>query len=269
MYGIVLIVIGALLAFINGDDSLLLAILKMIGSASLILGILFIFAYAPWLVLLIIIGLIIFVVYQSSSNNSTSNTQNNNVNSNSNTSIPNKNTVVNNPNLTGFKAELQNNTKTPKQVENEKWIREQKNIKSIAVIDYNTIKNQLLSKAKGAEYTVSSNKRVIRLRHECNYMMSCVKTKSSTNPSGRKYTNSYRENFKLEYWIEKQKEYDYYIMTMQQLAKEDGLTIHPVFVEVDTTYHKEKIISMPYTYTNRFFTPVHKIKGYLNCYVEY
>ncbi len=269
MYGVILIVIGALLAFINGDDSFLLAILRMIGYGSLILGILFIVAYTPWLILLIVIGLIIFIACQSSGNNSTSNTQNNNVNSNPNISVPNTNTVINNPNLTGFKAELQNNTNTPKQVEDEKWISEQENIKSIAVVDYNTIKNKLLNKAKDAEYTVLSNKRVIRLQHECIYMKSCIKSKSSTNPSGRKYTNSYRENFKLEYWIEKQREYDYYIMTIQQLAKEDGLTIHPVFVEVDTTYHKEKIISMPYTYTNRFFTSVHKIKGYLNCYVEY
>lgn len=88
----------------NGDDSGVIVILKIIGYGLIILGILFVVAYAPWLIILIVVGVIMFAICQSSNNNSTSNTQSNNTNSND--IVENQTFVINNSNLTGFKAEL-------------------------------------------------------------------------------------------------------------------------------------------------------------------
>ena len=99
-----------------GDSSLLIAILKFVGGAILVFGIMAIVAYCPWL-LLVVIAVALFVVWACSNNNS----QGNNTN-NSNSSLNNTNTQpiqknieekpINNPNLIGFKAELQENTLT-------------------------------------------------------------------------------------------------------------------------------------------------------------
>ena len=69
-----------------GDSSLLIVILKFVGGAILVFGIMAIVAYCPWL-LLVVIAVALFVVWACSNNNS----QGNNTN-NSNSSLNNTNT---------------------------------------------------------------------------------------------------------------------------------------------------------------------------------
>lgn len=63
-----------------GDSSLLIAILKFVGGAILIFGIMAMVAYCPWL-LLVVIAVALFVVWACSNNNS----QGNNTNSGNST----------------------------------------------------------------------------------------------------------------------------------------------------------------------------------------
>ena len=83
LFLIFIAIIGALFC---GDSSLLIAILKFVGGALLVLGIMAMVAYCPWL-LLVVIAVAIFVVWACSNNTS----QGNNTN-NSNTSLNNTNT---------------------------------------------------------------------------------------------------------------------------------------------------------------------------------
>ncbi len=142
-----------------GDSSLLIAILKFVGGAILVFGIMAIVAYCPWL-LLVVIAVALFVVWACSNNNS----QGNNTN-NSNSSLNNTNTQpiqknieekpINNPNLTGFKAELQENTLTPQQASDEQWEKDKRCIDYDVDRAYENIKSNLLRQARNGDYSVS------------------------------------------------------------------------------------------------------------------
>ncbi|MBC8556767.1 hypothetical protein [Jutongia hominis] len=69
-----------------GDSSLLIAILKLVGGAALVFGIMAIIVYCPWL-LIVVIAVALFVVWACSYNNS----QGKNTN-NGNESLNNTNT---------------------------------------------------------------------------------------------------------------------------------------------------------------------------------
>lgn len=69
-----------------GDSSLLIAILKFVGGAALVFGIMAIIAYCPWL-LIVVIAVALFVVWACSNNNSQGKNTNNGNESLNNTNI--------------------------------------------------------------------------------------------------------------------------------------------------------------------------------------
>lgn len=153
-----------------GDSSLLIAILKFVGGAILIFGIMAIVAYCPWL-LIVVIAVALFVVWACSNNNSQGNNTNN-INSslnNTNTQPVQKNIEekpINNPNLTGFKAELQENTLTPQQASDEQWEKDKRCIDYDVDRAYENIKSNLLRQARNGDYSVSNGQRRMTYTYE-------------------------------------------------------------------------------------------------------
>ena len=231
MYGIIFIIIGALFAFMNGDDSGVIAILKIIGYGSLILGVLFVVAYAPWLIILVVVGVIIFAVCQSSTNNSANNnTQNNNTPSNSASAYHTQ--VIEDKNLTGFKAELQQNTKTPKQVEDEQFSKDREQIVQNARWCYDNIKKELLNKAKSGKYVINNGRRTVQIDHHEKYMFDnfiIAKHKNVyINKSLFKPDGEFADEITCD--IQDRRKYNVFMSEINKLAKEDDIQIAPMIV---------------------------------------
>lgn len=107
--------------------------------------------YAPWLILVVIIIAIIIAV--ASLKNQSSNNYNNSITSNPHVEYKQQSdriesSFVDNSNLSDFQRQLQENTKTPEQVQDENWLKEKEQITLIATNDFSAIKRALLDKAK-------------------------------------------------------------------------------------------------------------------------
>lgn len=167
-----------------------------------------------------------------------------------------------------FIDELNQNTKTPEQVADEKWESEKEIISNCAYRDYSGVKQALINEAQNGKYSLTSNnKKCVSAKYECSYLRECIKKTCSSNPTGRIRTSSYRSNEKAEYKVEKSKQYNYYLDTITKFAVKDNIKIVPTFYELDVL-SKETRIGMPYTYDG--LCPItHKIKVYLSCSIEY
>lgn len=94
MIGIFLFIILCFMAYLNGDSSGMLMIFKVIGIGALILGVLMLIAYAPWLLIFIIIAIIIlYYIYESSKQNTIHQQTISNLNNTGVTTKTNKNII--------------------------------------------------------------------------------------------------------------------------------------------------------------------------------
>lgn len=274
MIPVILIFILAFLALCNGDSSGFEAIGKVILYIGLFIGVGLIIAYVPWLILVVISVAIIWAVESSKSHNSNSsinNTVNDYYIDYNQQSEKIKTPSIDNSNLTDFQKQLQENTKTPQQVEDENWLKEKKQITLIANNDFADIKRKLLDKAKNGQYTTSNGQKYISLEYYCSYLLSCVYRQYFYNPTGRMGTSSYRTNEKAYYHIGKVKEYNLYLSIIKDLALKDNISINPFFTERNIPHNRENRITLPYTFTHKYGIGVstHKIKAYLECFIQY
>lgn len=278
MAGIIIFIILAVGYALCGDTSGIEAIGKIVGVGVLIFGALWVIAYCPWMIIVIIAILILIVVLSNSSNHNNTNYDNKNIyykENNNNDSIIKSNSNINttlntNQSITDFQRQLQENTKTPRQVEDENWLKEKDYIIQVAERDYNNIKNKLLEKAKNAEYTFANHHKQIIYKYDCSFLLSCIHREHYYNPTGKLGTSSYRTNKKVTYTINKIKQYDFYLSTIKELSSNDNISITPFFVELDpVVYQKENSITLPYTYKHEWHTNSHKIKAYLKCSIQY
>lgn len=264
MTAIFLIVFLALFGLIvKGDNSLLLAIFKFIGYAAIIFIVLCMIGYTPWLCVLIIIGIVIFIICQSNNKNSNiDNIHNNQVNT-----IPEyEQQEINNPTLTGFKAELQANTKTPNQVEDEEWCNNKIEIIKRASNDYLYIKNELMDKAKSGKYNIVNGKRIIIIQRECGYIMKFISRNYSELPTGKIYTSSYRSNAKTVYAVNRIKEYNLYCEELKRLATIDDIDANLIFI--DNSLNVKTVVNLPYI-DKSLLCRTNKIQAYWKCTIEY
>lgn len=270
---IILILVLAFIALCNGDSSGVEAIGKTILYIGLFIGVGAIIVYAPWLLLVGIVIAVIVAITSSSNNRYSSPTANNNYNNYPNLEREEKveNNLIDNTNLTDFQRQLQENTKTPQQVEDENWIKEKESITNSANYDFSAIKRALLDKAGKGQYTVSNGQKCISLEYYCSYLLSCIDRQYSRNPTGRMGTSSYRTNEKASYRIEKMKQYNLYLSVIKELALKDNISINPFFTERDVPNNRENKITMPYTFTHKYGLGVssHQIKVYLECSIKY
>ena len=253
-----------------GDSSLLIAILKFVGGAILVFGIMAIVAYCPWL-LLVVIAVALFVVWACSNNNS----QGNNTN-NSNSSLNNTNTQpiqknieekpINNPNLTGFKAELQENTLTPQQASDEQWEKDKRCIDYDVDRAYENIKSNLLRQARNGDYSVSNGQRRMTYTYEYTPTYSFFKRQDIKNPTGKIFTRSYNPHERVVYSITDTRKYNYLVRTLKDKARQDGIDIDVYFVLCER--NDKRRISLPYTDSENFCY-IRYAKMYVDCSIQY
>lgn len=267
---LIVIVILAFIALCNGDPSGVKAIVKIMGVGAFIFGAFWIFAYCPWIIIVIIIGSILVAIICNSSNGSHINKEkSNNTINQTNANVETKSNIIQEP--SNFQRQLQENTKTLQQVEDENWLKEKEQISLIANNNYADIKRKLLDKAKNGQYTTSNGQKNISLEYCCLYLLGCVDRQYFRNPTGRMGTSSYRSNEKVYYHISKAKEYNLYLTVIKDLALKDNVSINLFFTEIDVPHNRENRITLPYTFTHKYGIGVstHKIKAYLECSIQY
>ena len=76
---------------------------------------------------------------------------------------------IDNSNLTDFQRQLQENTKTPQQVEDESWLKEKEQISNTAKRDFSEIKRILLEKAQKGQYSTFNGYKSISIDYYCTY----------------------------------------------------------------------------------------------------
>ena len=271
---VILILILAFIALCNGDASGFEAIGKIILYIGLFIGVGAIIAYAPWLILIVIIGVIIWAVASSNNNSKNIYTNDNALNENhvyNQQQKENSEIVpIDNSNLTDFQRQLQENTKTPQQVEDENWLKEKEQISNTAKKDFSEIKRILLEKAQKGQYSTFNGYKSISIDYYCTYLMHCIHREHYYNPTGKIGTSSYRTNKKVIYSIDKMKQYNLYLDILKEFAITDNIDISPFFVEIDPiVYQQENKINLPYTYKHEWRTASHKIKTDLKCTIKY
>lgn len=268
MSGIIIFLILAVGYALCGDTSGIEAIGKGILYIAVFIGVGCIIVCVPWLILVIIIGIIIWIII-SSKENSTHATNNNSINYHQQYEEI-KTSTIDYSNQSDFQLQLQESTKTPQQVEDENWLKEKEQITNEANKDYKYIKEQLINKAKSGQYSAVNEYKCISIDYYCSYLMDCVHREHYYNPTGRIGTSSYRTNQKVSYSINKEKQCNLYLSTIKELGLADNIRITPFWVEIDpVVYQKENRINLPYTYKHEWRTTSHKIKAYLKCSVKY
>lgn len=263
----------AFVALCNGDSSGVEAIGKIILYIGLFIGVGLIIAYVPWLLLIGIVIAIVVAVASSSNGNkySTHNTTSINYTDYYGKEEKIEMPLIDNSNLTDFQKQLQENTKTPQQVEDENWIKESENIKKNAEEDYSAIKQSLLQMAQSGKYTIVNDRKCVKIDFPYAHIQEYIKRTHSSNPTGKRGTNSYKKNEKVYYTLDKVKQYELYMKIIKEYASCDNIDIEPYFVEImDTPLEKYKHrVSLPYTYSHDFWTHDHKVKVYLDCSIVY
>lgn len=274
MVPVILILILAFIALCNGDSSGFEAIGKVILYIGLFIGAGAIIVYAPWLILVVIIIAIIVAVtsFKSQSGNNSNNSiandsyaeykqQSNNIES----------SFVDNSNLSDFQRQLQENTKTPEQVEDENWLKEKETIKNCAKYDFSAIKRELLDKAQKGQYISINDHKCITFDYDCSYLLSCIDRQYSRNYTGKAGTPSFKLDEKVYYHIINEKQFALYLSTIKGLALQDNINISTFFAEINLARHRKNRITLPYIFTGGDGMGVssHKIKVYLECSIRY
>lgn len=208
------------IALCNGDASGMEAIGKVILCIALFIGVGCIIVYAPWLILIVIAGIVIWVISSKGNkrDNNINHSSNNNYNSYQHQSEDNEKPFISNSNQTDFQRQLQENTKTLQQVEDENWLKEKEQIINEANRDYKYIKQQVLNRAKSGQYSIVENHKYISINFYCDYILKCVE---------RHYY--YRPTEKVCYNINKIKQYNLYLNTITKFASEDNIKVIPFF----------------------------------------
>lgn len=182
----------------------------------------------------------------------------------------NESSYINKFNQSDFQQQLQESSKPSQQVEEENWLKEKDYIIKQAGIDYASIKQQILNKAKLGQYLDMNRYKAISINYYCSYLMQCIHKECYFNPTGKMGTSSYRTNKKVSYSINKRKQYDLYLSIIKEYASKDNIIITVLFVERDPlVYQKENKINLPYTYAHEWRTSTHEIKAYLKCSIQY
>lgn len=281
MAGIILIIILAFIAFCAGDSSGIEAIGKIIIYGALIIFMLYVCAIIieiPVLSFIFAIGVFTFLLYKFIHRNDNSNSLKSNSSDIKNDVVESNEKVISSSEIvenkiiqSDFQKELEQNTKTPEKIADEKWVTEKGIILQTAERDYNYIKNELLKKAQNGEYVKMNQHKHIFYKFESSYLLNCIYRQYTRNPTGRIGSSSYRTNEKVYYHINKTKQYDLYLSTVLEYASNDNINIEPFFAERDVIYNRENSITLPYTYTHQYGIGVstHKIKAYLKCSIEY
>lgn len=274
---IIIFIILAFIAALNGDSSGIKVIAQIVIYMVLILGTLYL-AVQPGVmpIIGIIVAAVFLVIIINSLINKKKPVDNTNINFNRKEQELNTESnvaVISEPieqrEYTGFKADLQKNTKTPDQILNEKWLKEQKEIIEQVNNDYSMIKQELIEKAKTGKYVVNNNQRCIYLNFYDLYLSECINRNYSRNPTGRIGSSSYRSNEKVVYTISKVKQYNFYLDMIKDYAIDDEIRIKPLIVARNDVKKIEYPISLPFIYTNSFDINWIKVKVYLNCTIEY
>lgn len=165
--------------------------------------------------------------------------------------------------MSSFKDELNRNTKTPIQAINDQWEKRKQQIYYSAESDYKNIKSALLLKAQSGQYIPVENKKRIIYKYDSKFLSGCVSRHENMRfafLSGRPIIDS------VNYKIKNQQEYDYYISSLQNLARIDGMSIIPIFISV--WYQKENKVTLPYTFYKDCVIG-HKLNSHLECSIEY
>lgn len=121
--------------------------------------------------------------------------------------------------------------------------------------DLLNIRDRILREAKLKHYKIINNKKIITIFYPCSFLLQCLNQKHNA-------TN----NNLVTYVITNGREYDLYLGTIKRCALKYQLSIHPVFVSVNESNHKE-IINLPYICDNSI--EQHTVKVYLRCTIEY
>lgn len=102
-------------------------------------------------------------------------------------------------------------------------------------------------------------------------MLSCVYRQYSHDYIGKIGTPTFKLNENVFYYIINEKQYEFYLFTIKELALQDNIYIHPFFAEINIPRNKINKISLPYTFTGGDGMGVssHKIQCYLECSIQY
>lgn len=260
---VILLIIIALVAWTNGDSSGVEMILKIVAIGALFLGSLWLLVKVPWLVIGVVIYVIVYFAQKSYKQNKE--IKNNSIDEKTKDIHEEKIEEYINISNSKFKDELNQNTKTPEEYENERWLVESEKIIKQANSDYKYIKIQLMSNARSGEYLIIGDKKCVFFNYESKYIDNYINRKDQSIRSN-KLLGGRDFHGQLLYEIKDIKQYNFYIETLMTLALEDDIIIKPTFIEECRTVTKN--VSLPYTYTGQFIY-LHKINAELRCSIEY
>ena len=264
MVWILFIIILAIGYALCGDTSGIEAICKGILCIALFLGVCWIIIEIPWLLILVVIGIIIFTIV--SSNNTNTNISNiNNTYGNKDKQYENKNVINPVENPTSFQSELQQNTKTPQQVKSKQQSKEVEQAKQSANVDYETIKRELLQQAESGNYNTINGRKSITFDHKYRWKPSFIGERSGHtyinktlfNPSGQ-YVSE------ISIFITDNTYYDVYISEIKRLLSEDSISCEPLLLNKST----DIAYSLPH-YSVGFGESTYNYEFVLRCSVQY
>lgn len=262
MTAIIILIILAIGYALCGDTSGIEAIGKFILYGALILGAMAIVAYAPWLILIIIAIVIIWACTSSKGNSHFDNTSSHNepiINTSQNKNI-------HDDSLTGFKAELQENTKTPLQIQEEQNNKDVKTAYRQAENDYNSIKQNILNQAKSGNYQVTNSKRNIVYDFDYMFTPSFITSESKmVHINKTMFNQSGQLANEVSFSISNYTYYNSYIRKIKELAKHDDISIEPFIINKNDT---SIIHSLPFRVIG-FAESDYHYKFVLRCRIEY
>lgn len=232
---IIFIILFALFACLNGDSSGVEAIAKVIGGVVLfiVVGSIIVFmmdnpAIIIGIIVLAVLAAIVYSLTKENKSKSTSYYQKtkDDYNTYNDTCYEEKT-----ESLSDFQKELQQNTKTPQQVETIKSEQKLNQIYSYAESTYQLIKQEIMTQAKNANYTYKSgNKTIIydyKFRHRPEFIGRRLEhvfiNQSLFNPQGQ-YAN------KLTMFITDQDYYNNFMAKIHSLAGEDNISVKPLMI---------------------------------------
>lgn len=137
--------------------------------------------------------------------------------------------IVDDNSLSGFKSELNLNSKTPEQIiESEKRESIELAIKN-AKLDYDDVKHNLLENAKNAKYEIINSKRTVSIKYHTYSLSRCLNVheensfinKSILYPRGQ-YTHI------TTYYINDYNYYNQYLLEIKKLLKNDDINCSPI-----------------------------------------
>lgn len=163
--------------------------------------------------------------------------------------------------MSTFQDELYRNIKTPEQINKE----QKELIIAQAELDYECIKHELMSKAKSGDYSKVNGKTYIYTNYNSMYLPDYILRDNQTTRRKKILFSGYDVNTNITYSIKNQEEYDLFLKTIRELAKEDDIEIEPIFLSVEFT--NKQPITLPFTYRGQY-SIAHKVEVYLLCGIE-